>query len=140
MFSERIRKLMGRDALLTAGPGDTVSHAVQLMSGSEVGAVVVVEGQACIGIFTEHDAVARVMAAGRDPARTELRAVMSSPPVTITPERSLGQALQLMQSHGFHHLPVVDGGRPVGIVCSRDALDPELEEFTCEAQRREGFR
>ena len=44
-----------------------------------------------------------------------------------------------MHRHGIRHLPVVENGRPVGIVSGRDALDPELEEFICEAQRRQGF-
>ena len=140
MFSERVRHLMTRDTLLTAGPHQTVSQAAQLMAGSDVGAVVVVEGDACVGIFTEHDAVARVLAPGCDPATTELGTVMSSPLLTITPDCTLGYALQLMHQRHLRHLPVVEDGRPVGIVCSRDAMDPELEEFICEAQRREVFR
>jgi len=66
--------------------------------------------------------------------------VVTSPPLSIGPNRSLGDALQLMHEHRCHHLPVVERGRPVGMVCSRDAMDPELEDFICEAQRREVFR
>ena len=52
---------------------------------------------------------------------------------------TFGRALQLMHRHRIRHLPVVDNGRAVGIVSGRGALDPELEEFVCEAQRREGY-
>jgi len=45
-----------------------------------------------------------------------------------------------MHERGIRHLPVIDDGKPVGIVCARDALDPELEDFICEERRREQFR
>jgi CBS domain-containing protein len=140
MFSERVRHVMSREPLLTATPQSTVAQAARLMAGSQVGAVVVVDGGACVGIFTGHDAVARVLATGCDPARTALAEVMTPSPLTISPDRNFGQALHLMHEHGFRQLPVVEDGRPIGIVCARDALDPELEEFICEAQRREDFK
>ena len=65
---------------------------------------------------------------------------MTPSPLTVDPERSFGFALQLMHEHGFRHVPVVENDRPVGIVSARDALDPEMEDFICEAQRREGIR
>lgn len=139
MFSERVRHMMARDPLLIVTPHSTVAQAARLLAASEFGAVVV-DQEACVGIFTEHEAVARVLAPGWDPGATELVDVMTRTPVTISPDRTFGYALRLMQEHHVRHLPVVENGRAVGIVCSRDAMDPELEEFICEAQRREVFR
>ena len=58
----------------------------------------------------------------------------------IDPETSLGRALVLMHEHRLRHLPVVEDGKLIGIVCARDALDPELEDFTSEERRRASFR
>jgi CBS domain-containing protein len=80
------------------------------------------------------------MAPGLDPASTELRAVMTRDPTTVAPDETLGYALLLMHGKGFRHTPVVENGRPVGVVSARHALDPDLEEFAAEAARRKYFR
>jgi CBS domain-containing protein len=64
---------------------------------------------------------------------------MTREPLTVAPEATLGHALALMHERGFRHLPVVRDGRPVGIVCARNALDPELEDFIVEAHRRQSY-
>ena len=93
-----------------------------------------------IAAKASRDPVVRVLAAGRDAPATRLAEVMTPSPRTVGPEQSFGHALQLMHAHGFRHMPVVEGGRVVGIVTARDALDPDMEEFVCEVQRREGLR
>ncbi len=80
------------------------------------------------------------MAAGRDPRRTTLAEVMTRDPVTVSPEESFGWALLLMHERGFRHAPVVADGRPIGVVSARHALDPDLEEFAAEAERRKAIR
>jgi len=140
MFSQRIRRVMERERMLTAPPQTTVREAALLMAGANSGAVLVVEGETLTGIFTERDMVFRVIARGLDPATTTLQTVMTAAPITVDPERSFGHALSLMHSNGFRHLPVVADGKLQGIVSARDALDPELEEFVCEAQRRVAIR
>ena len=62
---------------------------------------------------------------------------MTPAPMTIASDKSYGCALLMMQANGFHHLPVVEDGKPIGIVSSRNPLDPELEEFVVEERRRE---
>jgi len=140
MFSVRIRNMMELEKMVTAAPQTTVSEAAGLMASCRVGALMVVDNGALTGIFTERDAVFRVLAPGLDARTTRLADVMTPSPVTVDPERSFGHALQLMHEHGFRHVPVVENGKPVGIVSARDALDPEMEDFVCEAQRREGIR
>jgi len=76
----------------------------------------------------------------RDPRATRLGEVMTPQPKTLAPEESFGRALLLMHENGFRHVPVVEAGRPVGVVSARHALDPELEEFASEARRREHLR
>ena len=137
MFSQRIRSVMKRKKILMAPPETTVSKAAKLMAGKNVGAVMVVEDDRLVGIFTERDAVVRVMARGRDARATHLADVMTAPPMTVDPDKTFGYALLMMHENGFRHVPVIENGKPVGIVSARNALDPEMEEFVSEAQRRQ---
>ncbi len=140
MFSQPIRSIMERHKLLTAAPTTTVRAAAELMAGKSVGAVLVVEDGQLIGIFTERDVVFRVIARGLDPAATRLASVMTPQPKTIKPSNTFGHAMTLMHENGFRHLPVVEDGKPIGIVSARSALDPDLEEFVCEERRRKHFQ
>ena len=90
-----------------------------------------------MGIFTERDALFRVLADGRDAANTVLREVMTHSPQTLHPDRSFADALQLMHAGGFRHVPVVEDRRPLGMISARDALGPELEDFFFEMLRQE---
>lgn len=139
MFSQRIREVMQGEQLLTMGPRTSVTEASRQMANRKLSAVVVVDQDAVVGIFTERDAVFRVIAQDRDPRATCLDQVMTPQPVTLEPDKTFGHALALMHEHGIRHVPVVEQGRAVGIVTARDALDPDLEEFVVEAQRRRGL-
>lgn len=140
MLSEPIRNVMERKRLVLAAPDTSVSAAARLMAANRVGAVMVIEGTRLVGIFTERDVVFRVIAEQRDVETTRLAEVMTPAPVTVSPQESFGYALILMHENGFRHVPVVENGEPVGMVSARNALDPELEEFESEAQRRKAIR
>lgn len=140
MFSQRIRSVMEKKKLLTASPETTVSEAAKLMAKKSVGAVMIVKDERLVGIFTERDALFRVIAKGRDTQTTRLAEVMTAEPQTIDPGKTFGSALLMMYESGFRHVPVVENGKLIGIVSSRNALDPDLEEFVAEAQRRKHIR
>jgi CBS domain-containing protein len=131
-----IRNLIARQKILTAAKETTVNEAARLMKKMNVGAVMVVDKEKLIGIFTERDVVFRVLAENRDPKTTRLAEVMTAKPQTIAPDRPFGHALHLMYESGFRHVPVVEHGRPIGMVSARDALGPELQEFEAELQRK----
>jgi CBS domain-containing protein len=140
MFSQRIRSVMEQKKLVTAAPETTVNQAAKLMAKRNVGAVMVVEDGRLVGIFTERDAVFRVIAKGRDAQTTLLADVMTDAPHTVDPDKTFGYALLMMHDNGFRHLPVIENGKPIGIISARNALDPDLEEFVAEAQRRKHIR
>jgi len=96
-----------------------------------------VERERLTGIFTERDALFRVIAEGRDPQATLVRDVMTRDPQTIAPERPFGHALHMMFEGGFRHVPVIENGQPVGVVSARDALGTEIKEFVSDLERRE---
>jgi len=131
-----VRSIIGRQAPVTASGDMTVAEAARLMKEQRVGALLVLDHDRLTGIFTERDALFRVLAEGRDPGATRLRDVMTLNPRTLGPDRPFGHALHLMHEGGFRHVPVVDGGRPVGVVSARDALGPELEAFVAELDDR----
>ena len=131
-----IRELIARQKILTAAKDTTVSEAARLMKKMSVGAVMVVEKEKLVGIFTERDVVFRVLAENRDPKTTRLAEVMTAKPQTVAPDRPVGHALHLMYESGFRHVPVVEQGRPIGMVSARDALGPELQQFESELQRK----
>ncbi len=136
MFSQPVKYVMERKKLLTAPPGMTVREAAKRMAKRKVGAVLVLDHGSLVGIFTERDAVFRVIAQDRDSGATRLADVMTPSPTTITPDKSFGYALLLMHENGFRHVPVIENGTLIGIVSARNALDPDLEEFVAETQRR----
>ena len=137
MFSQPVKYVMQKESLLTAKPQTTVREAAKLMAERKVGAVLVVDHETLVGIFTERDAVFRVIAQDRDSNTARLAEVMTPSPKTVAPDRSFGYALLLMHENGFRHLPVMQDGKLLGIVSARNALDPDLEEFVAESRRRE---
>jgi signal-transduction protein with cAMP-binding, CBS, and nucleotidyltransferase domain len=140
VFSSPVKHMLDRRKLLTAGPQTTVFDASQQMMTQSAGAVLVIQDERLIGIFTERDAVFRVIAQGRDARTTVLADVMTPSPKTIDSSHSFGYAMLLMHENGFRHLPVMEKGKPVGIVSARNALDPDLEEFVSESRRRKYLR
>jgi len=81
----------------------------------------------------------RVVAPGLDPDATLVGQAMSSNPVTIGPRDSATEALELMRTHNFRHLPVVDGGRAVGMVSVRDLYDAVKEQLEEDLQERDAY-
>ena len=141
MFGVPIRSVMNGKQLLIASPDTTVEQAAKLMAKRKMSAVMVVDAHGrLVGIFTERDAVHRVIARRLDPDLTRLADVMTLDPKTVAPRETFGYALLQMHEQGFRHMPVVEDGRPVGMVSARNALDPDLEEFAAEAERRKHIR
>ncbi len=136
MFSQPVRSIMDPQKLILVPGALTVRAAAELMKARHYGAVLITDGDELLGIFTERDALFRVIAVGKDPQTTAVSAVMTKKPKTISPEKTFGHAMLMMHKGGFRHVPVVQGGKLVGMVSSRNALDPDLEEFVFEERRR----
>ncbi|MFV0665514.1 cyclic nucleotide-binding/CBS domain-containing protein [Denitromonas sp.] len=137
MPQRTIKHVIADKPLITAAPQMMVSEAAQIMSKAHVGAILVVDNGALTGIFTERDALQRVLARGIDPTTTPLSVVMTAKPITVSANLPLGHALHLMYDGGFRHVPVVDQGKPIGMVSARDALGDEQCNFERELVQRE---
>lgn len=137
MTIRSLRTIVAGQTPITAPKSATVLDAALLMKKQNIGAILVVDGTRLIGIFTERDALFRVLAAGRDPGATPLAEVMTPQPQTIHPDEPFLNALQMMHKGGFRHLPVAEFDRPLGIVSVRDALDDDLYELRLALAQRE---
>jgi CBS domain-containing protein len=137
MPNRPVRQLVKNQRILTASATMSVAEAAAAMREAKVGAIMVLAGPKLAGIFTERDALYRVLATAWDPKRTTLGEVMTADPTTIDPDMPFGHALHIMYERGFRHVPVVENGIPVGMVSARDALGPEMEQFQAELRERE---
>jgi CBS domain-containing protein len=132
-----IRSIIEDQEPLTAPAHTTIAEAARLMKQRRVGALMVVEEGKLVGIFTERDALFKVNAAGLDAERTQVAEVMTPNPRTIHPDKPFMDALHLMHESSFRHIPVVENGRPIGMVSARDAFGTELGNMLYEFVRQE---
>ncbi len=112
-------------------PRDNVRQAARLMRDKKVAAVLVMDGERLRGILTERDMTVRVVAAGLDADATPVREIMTADPDTLAPDDTASDAIRMMRNRNYRHLPVVDGGRVVGMVSVRDlyaVYNGELEQ------------
>jgi CBS domain-containing protein len=132
-----LRSLVGGQKPLTVAGTAFVPEAARLMRDRNLGAVMVMDGNSLAGVFTERDALFRVLAAGRDPVSTPVSAVMTKNPQTIHPDKPFVEALRMMLEGGFRNVPVVENGEVLGMVSVRDALDAEVYEAKRDLTQRE---
>jgi signal-transduction protein with cAMP-binding, CBS, and nucleotidyltransferase domain len=127
-MAESIREVMTTDPVALSNSA-TVLDAARAMDEKDIGDVIVLnDANEVGGIVTDRDIVVRVIAAGKDPNSTKLGEICTSEIVSLTPSDSVGQATRLMKEKAIRRLPVVEGGRPVGIVSIGDLAvthDPE---------------
>jgi CBS domain-containing protein len=131
--------IVDQQELWTITPQTTVLEAARLMTQRRIGAAMVLSEGHLVGIFSERDLTHRVVAPGLDPATTKVAAVMTAHPVTIGPRDTASEALDLMRTHGFRHLPVVDDGRAVGMVSVRDLYDAVKVQLEEDLQERDQY-
>ena len=123
-MTEYIRDVMTTNPE-TLPESTTVREAAETMRANDIGDVVIVDDNGAIsGILTDRDIVVRVVAEGRDPRATRIGDIASREMTAVSPDDPVDRAIQLMRERAIRRLPVVDKGKPVGIVSIGDlALD-----------------
>jgi len=106
-------------------PAATLAEAAQAMVKGRVGSAVVIDGPWLLGIFTERDAL-RAAAQGLDPTVAAVKDWMTKDPMTVGPDTDTEEAAAIMATHGFRHLPVVEGETVMGVVSLRDVLSTRI--------------
>ena len=122
------------EAIHSVGPETTVTECVRLMTVSKIGALIVMHGERLIGIFTERDALNKVLAGGLDPGKTKVSEVMTKDPYCISPTTTVGDAMKLITERRFRHLPIVDNGKVLGMVSSGDLTRWLVQDQVGEVQ------
>ena len=121
-------------------PESTVAETIRLMLSRRVGAVVVVDANRVVGIFTERDVLKKLALSGRDPEKVPVSELMTTPVETASPQTSPDAALASMLEHHFRHLPVVDpSGRLRGVLSIRNLLHGQMEELRRQRDSLEQF-
>jgi CBS domain-containing protein len=115
---------------VTVQATDTVAAAARSMRDGNIGDVVVVDNDQIQGILTDRDIVVRALAEGRDPGRTTVGEICSRELTTLSPNDAIGDAEKVMRDRAIRRLPVVEGGRPVGIVSLGDLAVERSPEST----------
>lgn len=131
-----VRDLLARKRpdVVAVSPSDTALHGAQLMNQHGIGGLAVLDRGALVGMFTERDILRRVVAAGKDPAATRVREVMTSPVITCLPETSVDECGAILSGKRIRHLPVTDAKGLVGIVTSGDLLAFQVAEHAATIQ------
>ena len=104
----------------TVDAGATLIEAARIMRDDDVGAVIVTSGGDICGIATDRDIVVRALAEGKDASSCKVSDICSSSVTTTSPQDSVEDALRTMEQENIRRLPVVEGGRPVGLVSLGD--------------------
>ncbi len=134
--SDRLSRIFKEgDAVHTVEPETTVTECVRLMTAKKIGALIIMEAGRIRGIFTERDAMNKVLATGLDPAHTAVAAVMTRDPVCIAPGTTVGEAMELITQRRFRHLPIVENGKLLAVVSSGDLTHWLIKDQLGEIQQ-----
>ena len=107
-------------APIVVAPETSLDAVVETMHRQEADCVLIVSGERLVGIFTDRDAVLK--AAGSDLASLRVGDLMTPDPVVLRHDDPIAVAIHKMAVGGFRHIPIVDGGRPTGVVSARDVF------------------
>lgn len=118
--------------VLTISPQETVYKALEIMAEKNLGALVVVEGEKVVGMFSERDYARNVVLKGKSSKDTLIKDLMSANPCYVRPEQTLNDCMALITEKRTRHLPVLEGGKLIGIVSIGDVVKQYIvdKEFT----------
>jgi len=117
-----VKESMKKD-VKTIRPSDTIKDAAVLMNENRIGSLVVVSGTGTVtGIVTERDILIDVVAAGKNAEDIKVEDIMTKELITISPDKSLEDAADVMTKNKIKKLPVMEGGRLVGIITATDLI------------------
>lgn len=125
--------------VFSIGPNDTVFDAVVRMNDHEIGALVVMEGPALVGIVSERDYTRKVAVQGRSSRDTRVQEIMSPQVYTVKPTTTLAECMHIVSRHSVRHLPVLDGAKVAGVISSGDLIAALLAQQAETIERLNSF-
>jgi CBS domain-containing protein len=136
-----VRQLLDRKdrAVFSVGPERPVLEAIRAMAEHHVGALLVMKGEVLAGIVSERDYARKVILLGRSSSDTPVRDIMTTPVLTVSPETSVEQCMQLVTDKRVRHLPVLEAGRVVGMVSIGDLVKAVIAAQQQQIEQLESY-
>jgi len=135
-----IRQILDRKPDVYAiDPDATVLEALKLLAEKNVGALLVMKGEGLVGIFSERDYARRMILHGRSSKETAVREVMTTEVFTISPDATAGECMAHMTDRHIRHLPVLEGGRVVGVISIGDIVRAVMEDMRFTIRHLESY-
>ncbi|HUE47842.1 MAG TPA: CBS domain-containing protein [Steroidobacteraceae bacterium] len=136
-----VRQLLDRKdrAVFSVGPETPVLEAIRAMAEHHVGALLVMKGEVLAGIVSERDYARKVILLGRSSSDTPVRDIMTTPVLTVSPETSVEQCMQLVTDKRVRHLPVLEAGRVVGMVSIGDLVKAVIAAQQQQIEQLESY-
>ena len=132
-------KSKGDAAVHSIGPDASVFDALERMADKGIGALLVMQGDAIVGIVTERDYARKIALKGRTSALTLVRDVMTTAVMSVKPSQTSEECMELMTNKRLRHLPVVDQDRVVGLISIGDLVKDIISEQKLVIAQLEGY-
>ncbi len=125
--------------LLSVAPGATVNDALKQMAEHEVGALVVLDGDRLVGIFSERDYARKVILFGKSSKETLVREIMTDKVLCVRPDQTVDQCMALMTDKRVRHLPVLDHKKVTGVISIGDVVKEVISEQRFMIEQLENY-
>lgn len=139
MLRKLVPDIVNTSVLISVGPDATARDVAVAMATHRVAAILVMDGKRLVGIVTERDITTRVVAEGRNPAVLRAYEIMTPDPHTLPSDALAMDALALMQTRKFRHLPIVDDDRVIAMVSMRDLHSAIHRQLSRDLHDRESY-
>ena len=136
---DQVLKHKAFNKILPVSPEQTVHDALSLMAENDVGALMVMSDEKLVGIFSERDYARKGILQGHNSQKTKVREIMTSPVVSVTPQHTVDECMNLLTDGHFRHLPVIEDDRVVGIVSIGDMVKWVISGQEHAIQALEGY-
>ena len=120
-------------------PSTTVFDAIVLLAEKSVGALMVMEGDRLVGIFSERDYTRKIAILGKNSRETLVADIMTSPVLFVTLKNRTRECMALMSEKNIRHLPVMDNGKVVGMLSIRDLMNDIIADHEFTISQLEGY-
>jgi CBS domain-containing protein len=136
-----VRMILGSKSgnVWSISPHDTAYEALQLMAEKDVGALPVIDGAQLVGVFSERDYARKVILKGKSSKETTVGELMTTPVFYVTPDRTIEDCMALMTAIRGRHLPVMEGGRVIGVVSIGDVVNTIITEQKVTIRHLENY-
>jgi CBS domain-containing protein len=137
----RVKHLLARKGhdVWSVDVDEPVLEAIQIMADRHVGALPVMRNDELVGVISERDYARKVILMGRSSAETPVWQIMTAPVVTVTPDDSVKECMQVMTERRIRHLPVLEGAKMVGMISIGDLVRAVIEEQQETIEQLEKF-